>query len=217
MVCQRWRSLIAWLQPVLAKVRCRISESSTLCVRRHLPRASQPQYTSELLEQQRLLAGRIADGLQGRGFPPLHSLTGLLGWDQTGSKDISYPSSTLQRHKHNPHQFTHCLLSLQATVTLPSFICWRRRHSKFVASQHPSLGQSDGGRPGSLQLALLSFRSTHTHLALPLLSAQLGHSGGTEKAHVPANTSLVPSRAAGEGCLGLWGCFFGFFFFVGLE
>lgn len=89
MVCQRRRSLIAWLQPVLAKVRCRISESSTLCVGHHSPRASQPQHTSELLEQQRLLAGRIADDLQGRGIPPLHSLTRLLGWDQTGNKDTT--------------------------------------------------------------------------------------------------------------------------------
>lgn len=118
MVWQRWRSLIAWLQPVLAKVRCRISESSTLCVRHHLPRASQPQHTSEFLEQQRLWAGRIAD-LQGRGISPLHSLTGLLGWDQTGHKDILHPSSPLQRHKHNPHPFTHCLFHYKQQAPFP--------------------------------------------------------------------------------------------------
>lgn len=107
-------------------------------------------------EQQRLLAGRIADGLQGRGIPPLHSLTGFLVWDQTGNKDILHPSCTSQRHRHNPHQFTHCLLSPWARVTLPSFICWKRRHSNFVESQHQSLGQNGGGCLGSLQLALLS-------------------------------------------------------------
>lgn len=118
MVWQRWRSLIACLQPVLAKVRCRISESSTLCVRHHLPRASQPQHTSELLEQQRLLARRIAD-LQGREISPLHSLTGLLCWDQTGNKNILHPSSILQRHKHNPHQFTHCLFHHKQQAPFP--------------------------------------------------------------------------------------------------
>lgn len=191
MVWQRWRSLIAWLQPVLAEVRRGISDSSTLCVNHHLLRASQPQHNHRVAgsvwEQQRLLAGRIADGLQGRGIPPLHSLTGFLVWDQTGNKDILHPSSTSQRHKHNPHQFTHCLLSLQATVTLPSFICWKRRHSNFVASQHQSLGQSDGGCPGSLQLALLcSLRGAPTLTSLC----------PAEKAPVPANTSLAPCRAA---------------------
>lgn len=64
MVWQRWRSLIAWLEPVLAEVRSRISESSTLCVSCHLPRASQPQHTSELLAQCGSSRGCWQEGLQ---------------------------------------------------------------------------------------------------------------------------------------------------------
>lgn len=51
MVLQRQRSLIAWLQPVLPEVMAGISESSTLCVSRRLPRAGQPRCTSEMLAQ----------------------------------------------------------------------------------------------------------------------------------------------------------------------
>lgn len=64
MVWQRWRSLIAWPQPVLAEVRCRISESSTLFVSHHLPGASQPQHTTELLAQRRSSRGCWQEGLQ---------------------------------------------------------------------------------------------------------------------------------------------------------
>lgn len=72
--------------------------------------------------------------------------------------------------KHNPHQLTHCLLSPQATVTLPSFICWKRRHSNFVVSQHQSLRQSDGGclvPSGSPQLALLNWLSSPSGTPTP--------------------------------------------------
>lgn len=178
-----------------ACTRCRISESSTLCVSSHLPRASQPQHTSEMLAQCGSSRGCWQEGLQ-MACKEEESLLctasqGFWFGTRQGIKTFYIHPAFCRGTSTTPTNSHTASFHYKQQSPFPVYLL-EKEALKFCSKSTSEPGTKWWGLPW------LPAPTPASLCPCPQPS------WGTEKAHVPANISLAPSRAAGEGCFSLW-------------